>query len=188
MIKSQEPPSPKKRAAAASAGTERIGFAVAACSLGSVLVAVSQKGVCAVFLGDDPQALAHQLQERFPAAQIEKAQPGCEATVAQVVKLIENPQAAFDLPLDLRGTAFQEKVWQALREIPCGSTATYTEVAARLGRPLAVRAVAGACGANRIAVAIPCHRVVRADGDVSGYRWGVERKRALLKREGVAGH
>ncbi|MGO4330245.1 bifunctional DNA-binding transcriptional regulator/O6-methylguanine-DNA methyltransferase Ada [Cupriavidus sp. 2TAF22] len=163
-----------------------IRFAVGECSLGSILVAQSERGVCAILLGDDPDALARELQDQFPKANLIGGDAGFEQLIAQVVGLIEAPSLGFDLPLDVRGTAFQERVWQALREIPPGSTASYAEIAARIGAPKAVRAVAQACGANHIAVAIPCHRVVRSDGQLSGYRWGVERKRSLLEREGQA--
>jgi len=160
-----------------------IRFAVGECALGSVLVAASEKGVCAVLLGDDPDALARDLQDRFPKAQLIGGDAAFERLVAEVVGLVANPGGGLDLPLDVRGTAFQQRVWEALRAIPAGSTATYAEVAERIGRPKAVRAVARACGANPIAVAIPCHRVVRTDGSLSGYRWGVERKAELLRRE-----
>jgi len=160
-------------------GTEEaIRFAVGKCSLGSILVAASEKGVCAILLGDDAEALARDLQARFPQAGLIGVDRNFEGVATQVVRFFETPDLSFDLPLDVRGTAFQQKVWQALRQIPAGSTASYTEIAKRIGSPRAVRAVA-----NPIAVAIPCHRVVRKDGDLSGYRWGVERKRALLVRE-----
>ncbi len=160
-----------------------IPFAIGECSLGSILLASSAKGVCAIFLGDYANALARDLEERFPDARLIGGDAACEALVAQVIRFVELPSVGLDLPLDVRGTAFQQRVWQALREIPAGSTASYTEVAQRIGAPQAVRAVAGACAANAIAVAIPCHRVVRQDGALSGYRWGIERKRALLQRE-----
>ncbi|MGT2433156.1 bifunctional DNA-binding transcriptional regulator/O6-methylguanine-DNA methyltransferase Ada [Cupriavidus basilensis] len=160
-----------------------IRFAVGECSLGSILVARSERGVCAILLGDDPDALARELQDQFPKANLIGGDAGFEQWIAQVVGLIEAPSLGLDLPLDVRGTAFQERVWQALREIPAGTTASYAEIAARIGAPKAVRAVAQACGANHLAVAIPCHRVVRSDGNLSGYRWGVERKRELLERE-----
>jgi AraC family transcriptional regulator of adaptative response/methylated-DNA-[protein]-cysteine methyltransferase len=160
-----------------------IRFAVGQCSLGAILVARSERGVCAILLGDDPQALVHDLQDRFPNAQLVGGDADFEQWVAQVVGFVEAPALGLALPLDLRGTAFQQRVWQALREIPPGRTSTYTEIAARIGAPKAVRAVAGACAANALAVAIPCHRVVRLDGSLSGYRWGVQRKRALLARE-----
>ncbi len=163
-----------------------IQFAVGECSLGSILVAKSPKGVCAILLGDDPDTLLRDLQDRFPRARLIGGDADFEAMVAQVVGFIEAPGLGFGLPLDVRGTAFQQRVWQALREIPTGSTASYTEIARRIGAPKAVRAVAAACAANALAVAIPCHRVVRTDGALSGYRWGVERKRALLAREGRA--
>ena len=139
--------------------------------------------MCAILLGDDPEALVRELQDRFPKARLVGGDAGFEALVAQVVGLVEAPGRDLDLPLDVRGTAFQQRVWQALREIPAGSTASYAEIAAGIGAPRAVRAVAQACAANPVAVAIPCHRVVRADGALSGYRWGVERKRELLRRE-----
>lgn len=160
-----------------------IRFAIGECSLGSILVAQSERGVCAILLGDDPNQLARDLQDQFPNAHLIGADTGFEAVVAKVVGLVEAPGLGLDLPLDIQGTAFQERVWQALREIPVGSTASYTDIAQRIGMPKAVRAVAQACGANRLAVAIPCHRVVRSDGSLSGYRWGVERKRQLLDRE-----
>jgi AraC family transcriptional regulator, regulatory protein of adaptative response / methylated-DNA-[protein]-cysteine methyltransferase len=163
-----------------------IRFAVGECSIGSVLVALSPKGVCAILLGDDPDALGRDLQDRFPQANLIGGDAGFEELVAKVVGLVEAPSVGLDLPLDIRGTAFQQRVWQALREIPAGRTASYTDIARRIGEPKAVRGVAQACGANKIAVAIPCHRVLRNDGALSGYRWGVERKRALLDKEASA--
>jgi len=160
-----------------------IRFAVGECSLGSILVAATEKGICAISLGRDPTRLLRDLQDRFPRAQLIGGDRDFEKTVAKVVGFVEAPALGFDLPLDVRGTAFQQRVWKALRAIPAGKTATYTEIAKRLGAPQAVRAVAGACAANKIAVAIPCHRVVRTDGALAGYRWGIERKRALLARE-----
>ena len=160
-----------------------IRFAIGECSLGAILVAASARGVCAILLGDDPDALARDLQDRFPRAEIIGADAGFEQTVARVVASVEAPGLGLDLPLDVRGTAFQQRVWQALRDIPAGETASYAQVAGRIGMPKAARAVAQACAANALAVAIPCHRVVRNDGNLSGYRWGVERKRALLDRE-----
>jgi AraC family transcriptional regulator of adaptative response/methylated-DNA-[protein]-cysteine methyltransferase len=157
-------------------------FALGECSLGSVLVAASDKGVVAIQFGEDPDALLRSLQDRFPKAKLVGGDAEFDGIVARVVGMVERP-GDVDLPLDVRGTAFQQRVWQALRQIPCGSTASYAEIAARIGQPKAVRAVAGACAANEIAIAIPCHRVVRTDGADSGYRWGLERKRALLKRE-----
>jgi AraC family transcriptional regulator of adaptative response/methylated-DNA-[protein]-cysteine methyltransferase len=160
-----------------------IRFAVGACSLGHVLVAATDKGVCAILLGDDPEVLVRDLQDRFPKAALTGGDAGFEALVAQVVGLVEAPGGPSSLPLDIGGTAFQQRVWQALLAIPPGRTATYAEVAQAIGAPAAARAVALACGANPLAVAIPCHRVVRQDGGLSGYRWGVARKRALLDRE-----
>ena len=160
-----------------------IRFAVGQCSLGAILVAQSQRGICAILLGDDPDRLVRDLQDRFPKATMIGGDDGFEQLIAQVVGFIEAPALGLHLPLDVRGTAFQERVWQALREIPPGTTVSYAEIAERIGAPKAVRAVAQACGANPIAVAIPCHRVVRRDSNISGYRWGVERKRELLQRE-----
>lgn len=160
-----------------------IRFAVGDCSLGAILVAATEVGVCAILLGDDPAALVRDLQDQFPRATLIGGDARFERRVAQVVGFVEAPALGLDLPLDVRGTAFQQRVWQALRDIPAGSTATYAQIAARIGAPKAVRAVAQACAANAIAVAIPCHRVVRSDGALSGYRWGVERKRRLLERE-----
>ena len=160
-----------------------IRFAVGDCSLGSILVAQSDRGVCAILLGDDPEALLNDLQDRFPQAELRGGEEDFEEIVAKVVGFVEAPQLGLDLPLDIRGTAFQQRVWQALRELPSGSTASYTEIAHRIGSPKSVRAVAGACAANPLAVAIPCHRVVRSDGGLSGYRWGIERKRRLIDRE-----
>lgn len=163
-----------------------IRFAVGECSLGSILVAITGKGVCAILLGDDPGALVRDLQDRFPNAELIGGDRDFERLVAQVIGFVEAPALGLDLPLDVRGTAFQQRVWQALRQIPAGSTASYTEVARRIGSPKAVRAVAHACASNALAVAIPCHRVVRKGGGLSGYRWGVERKRALLAREAAS--
>lgn len=160
-----------------------IRFAVGECSLGAVLVAQSAVGVCAISLGDDPERLVHELQERFQNAELVGGDREFERVVAEVIGFLEEPALGLRLPLDVRGTVFQERVWRALSEIPAGTTVSYTELAERIGAPTAARAVAQACGKNKIAVAIPCHRVVRRDGDLAGYRWGVERKRALLARE-----
>jgi AraC family transcriptional regulator of adaptative response/methylated-DNA-[protein]-cysteine methyltransferase len=162
---------------------EKIRFAIAETTLGSILVASSAKGVAAILLGDDPGALARDLQDRFPNATLIGADADYEALVAKVVGLVEAPRVGLDLPLDVRGTAFQQRVWQVLRAIPAGQTLSYADVAARIGAPSATRAVAGACAANKLAIAIPCHRVVRNDGTLSGYAWGVERKRRLLAIE-----
>lgn len=160
-----------------------IRFAVGECSLGSILVAQSQRGVCAILMGNDPDQLVRDLQDQFPQADLLGGDADFEQVVAKVVGFVQAPALGLDLPLDIRGTAFQERVWQALRQIPAGRTATYTQIAQELGIPKAVRAVANACGANFLAVAIPCHRVVRKDGSLSGYRWGVDRKRKLLDHE-----
>jgi AraC family transcriptional regulator of adaptative response/methylated-DNA-[protein]-cysteine methyltransferase len=162
---------------------ETITFAVGHCSLGAVLVARAQRGLCAILIGDDPDALARDLQDRFPHAEFIGGDAGFEEVVACVVGFVEAPARGLDLPLDIRGTAFQQRVWDALRAIPPGETVSYATLAERLGVPSGHRAVAGACAANALAVAIPCHRVVRTDGGLSGYRWGVERKQALIERE-----
>ncbi len=168
----------------AGGSNEAIRFAIGQCSLGAILVAATERGLCAILLGDDADALARELQDRFPRATLRGDDADFARTVALVVGFVEAPGVGLDLPLDIRGTAFQQRVWQALRAIPPGTTASYADIAARIGQPRAVRAVAQACGANALAVAIPCHRVVRSDGALSGYRWGVQRKRALLEREG----
>ncbi|MGH7006037.1 MAG: bifunctional DNA-binding transcriptional regulator/O6-methylguanine-DNA methyltransferase Ada [Alphaproteobacteria bacterium] len=170
---------------AGGAGTT-IRFAIGECSLGAILVAATEKGVCAIEFGDDPEALARSLQDRFPKARLIGGDKDFERLVAKVVGFVEAPAGGLDLPLDIRGTTFQQRVWRALRAIPAGSTATYAEIAKRIGRPRSVRAVAQACASNGLAVAIPCHRVIRTDGSRSGYRWGIERKRALLDREAAA--
>jgi len=167
----------------AGGGGATIRFAIGACTLGAILVAATATGICAILLGDDPDALARDLQDRFPKAELLGAEADFERTVARVVALVEAPEIGLDLPLDVRGTAFQQRVWQALRGIPAGRTVSYAELAALVGAPKGARAVACACAANPLAVAIPCHRVVRNDGALSGYRWGVERKQALLERE-----
>jgi AraC family transcriptional regulator, regulatory protein of adaptative response / methylated-DNA-[protein]-cysteine methyltransferase len=164
------------------AGTD-IYFAIGECSLGFILVARSERGVCAVLLGDDADDLTRDLQTRFPRAKLIGGDTEFEQLVSKIVSYIEAPAVGLELPLDVRGTSFQRRVWQALRKIPSGSTASYSDIAKLIGEPKAVRAVAQACGANPLAVVIPCHRVVRSDGALSGYRWGVERKRALLERE-----
>ena len=157
-------------------------FTMGGCSLGSFLVAKSERGVCSILIGEDPARLAQDLRIQFPKANLIDEQ-GHEDLVAQVAGLIEKPGAGPELPLDVHGTAFQQLVWGAVQRIPAGCTASYSEIANQIGAPGAVRAVAQACGANTLAVAIPCHRVIRSDGSLSGYRWGVERKRALLARE-----
>ena len=167
---------------AGGAGAE-IRFAIGECSLGAILVARSEKGVCAIMMGEDPDALLRELQDRFRNARLIGADSDFEAIVAKVVAFVEAPGLGLDLPLDVRGTAFQQRVWRALQAIPVGATASYADIARAIGAPKAVRAVAGACAANPVALAIPCHRVVRSDGALSGYRWGVERKRVLLERE-----
>lgn len=160
-----------------------IRFAVGQCSLGAILVAQSQRGICAILLGEDPEQLVRDLQDQFPKAELIGSDGDFEQLIAQVVGFIETPSIGLHLPLDVQGTAFQERVWRALCEIPPGTTVSYTEIAERIGTPKAVRAVAQACANNHIAVAIPCHRVVRRNGDLAGYRWGIDRKRELLRRE-----
>jgi AraC family transcriptional regulator of adaptative response/methylated-DNA-[protein]-cysteine methyltransferase len=162
---------------------EEIRFAVGQSSLGAILVASSTKGVAAILLGDDPHALVRNLQDRFPKARLIGGDNEYEALVARVIGFVEAPEIGLDLPLDVRGTAFQQRVWRALTEIPVGQTVSYTELARRIGEAKSVRGVAGACAANNLAVAIPCHRVVRSDGSLSGYAWGIERKRVLLDKE-----
>ena len=167
----------------AGGAAQNIRFAIGQCSLGAILVAQSVRGICAILLGDDADTLARDLQDRFAHAHLIGEDAAFEALVAQVVAFVEAPGLGLNLPLDVRGTALQQRVWQALQAIPAGQTASYAEVAQRIGAPTAVRAVARACAANALAVAIPCHRVVKSDGALSGYRWGVERKRTLLARE-----
>jgi AraC family transcriptional regulator of adaptative response/methylated-DNA-[protein]-cysteine methyltransferase len=162
---------------------ETIRFALGECSLGAVLVAATARGLCAIELGDNPDALLAGFQERFSRADLMGGDPAFDAWVAQIVGFLDDPATGLGLPLDIRGTAFQRRVWEALRRIPAGETVTYAQLADRLGAPSAVRAVAGACAANRLAVAIPCHRVVRTGGGMAGYRWGIVRKRRLLERE-----
>jgi AraC family transcriptional regulator of adaptative response/methylated-DNA-[protein]-cysteine methyltransferase len=167
----------------AGGANEEIRFAVGETSLGAILVASSTRGVVSILLGDDPNQLVRDLQDRFPKARLIGADRDYEALVARVVGLVEAPRIGLNLPLDVRGTAFEQRVWQALREIPAGETASYTEIARHIGAPRAARAVAASCAANKLALAIPCHRVIRNDGALSGYAWGAERKRELLDRE-----
>ena len=169
----------------AGAAHEEIRFAVGQTSLGTILIASSAKGIAAILLGDDPDDLVRDLQDRFPKAHLIGADRDYQSLVARVVGFVDSPASDLNLPLDVRGTAFQRRVWRALQAIPVGNQVTYAEVARRIGLPKAVRAVAGACAANNLAVAIPCHRVVRTDGSLSGYAWGVERKRTLLDRESM---
>lgn len=175
------PETGESRPAPASGGEIR--FAVGDGALGVILLAASERGVCAILLGDEPDALLGELRERFPAACLTGGDADLGRLVGRVAGFIEAPRQGLELPLDIRGTVFQRRVWEVLRQIPPGETLSYAEVARRIGAPTAVRAVARACGANALALAIPCHRVVRSDGGLSGYRWGVERKRALLERE-----
>jgi AraC family transcriptional regulator of adaptative response/methylated-DNA-[protein]-cysteine methyltransferase len=170
----------------AGGADEELRFAIGQSSLGAILIASSATGVASILIGDDPETLVEDLQDRFPKARLIGDDTDYEQLVARVVGLVESPNRGLDLPLDVRGTAFQQRVWQALRDIPAGRTASYAEIAERVGAPKSVRAVAGACAANKIAIAIPCHRVVRTDGALSGYAWGVERKRALIEREAAA--
>jgi AraC family transcriptional regulator of adaptative response/methylated-DNA-[protein]-cysteine methyltransferase len=167
----------------AGGANEEIRFAVGQTSLGAILVASSRKGVASILLGDDPDELVRDLQDRFPNAHLIGADRNYEVLVARVVGLVESPGIGLDLPLDVRCTAFEQRVWRALQEIPAGETVSYAEIARRIGSPKAARAVAGACAANNVAIVIPCHRVVRSNGALSGYAWGTERKRELLDRE-----
>ncbi|NOT85014.1 MAG: methylated-DNA--[protein]-cysteine S-methyltransferase [Methylococcaceae bacterium] len=170
---------------AARAGVDHIEIncALAKCSLGLVLLALNIRGVCAIVLGDDSEALLRHVQNKFPQAILVSGNTAIEPLLAKVVAYIEAPILGLDLPIDYHGTDFQQQVWQALREIPVGATVSYAEIAQRIGVPKAARAVAAACAANSLAVIIPCHRVVRRDGGLSGYRWGVARKAELLRRE-----
>jgi AraC family transcriptional regulator of adaptative response/methylated-DNA-[protein]-cysteine methyltransferase len=176
----------QKQARSAAVLSDPVRYAIGQCSLGHVLVAQSDRGVCGILLGDGPEALARDLRARFPEARLIDSARDLENVVMAVVQLIEAPATGVNLPLDLRGTAFQRRVWRALRRIRPGETASYRDIAARIGAPRAVRAVAQACGANHLAVAVPCHRVIRSDGGLSGYRWGSGRKHALLQREARA--
>lgn len=182
-IENRSGPSTRKAAVHTGGEKSETRFAVAACPLGAILVARSGTGLCAILLGDEPDTLVRDLRRRFPTAAVVGPDAALEDDVARVVRFVEAPASGLDLPLDMRGTEFQRRVWQALRAIPPGTTATYAEIASRIGAPKSVRAVARACAANALAVAIPCHRVVKSDGALSGYRWGVARKRALLGRE-----
>lgn len=164
-----------------------IRYAIDRCSLGWVLAGADDKGLCSIELGDNADSLRSALQSRFPGATLEHASDNLGGRLPKVVRLIDALQSGLDLPLSIQGTGFQQRVWEALRAIPAGQTVSYAELAAKVGSPKAVRAVAGACAANRLAVVIPCHRVVRSDGNLSGYRWGVERKRTLLAREAESG-
>jgi AraC family transcriptional regulator of adaptative response/methylated-DNA-[protein]-cysteine methyltransferase len=162
---------------------EEILFAIGDSSLGALLVAQSVKGICAVMFGRTPSELKRDLQDRFPLAILVKGDSKTEKLLVNVLKLIEDPMHSLDMSLDERGTQFQQRVWNALREIPAGVTASYSEIARKIGQPKSARAVARACATNPLAIIIPCHRVVRSDGSISGYRWGVECKKNLLQRE-----
>lgn len=162
---------------------ERIQYTLAESYLGWALVAATEKGICAIELGDTPEELTNRLRARFPQAKLSSGDPQFSQWAARALAHLESPRQGGDLPLDIQGTAFQRRVWQELREIPAGETASYTQIAAQIGAPKAVRAVASACASNKIAVVIPCHRVLRADGSLGGYRWGLARKQRLLDRE-----
>ncbi len=170
----------------AGGDAEELRFAIGQCSLGAILVASSVRGVSAILLGNDADELVRDLQDQFPRARLIGGDDEYERLVALVVGFVEAPRVGLDLPLDIRGTAFQQRVWQALRAIPAGTTVSYTDIAAAIGAPSSVRAVAQACASNALAVAIPCHRVVRSDGNLAGYRWGIDRKRQLLSSEAGA--
>jgi AraC family transcriptional regulator of adaptative response/methylated-DNA-[protein]-cysteine methyltransferase len=167
----------------AASSHHTIQYAFADSSLGAVAVARSSRGICAILLADHPRELLSELRQNFPAARLAEDAEGLAPTLTRIVRFVETPAAGLDLPLDVHGTEFQQRVWRALRKIPAGTTASYADIARRIDAPKSVRAVAQACGANTLALAIPCHRVVRSDGALSGYRWGVTRKRALLDRE-----
>ena len=170
---------------AATVADNRICYTVGQCTLGSILVATSAKGIRALSLGDDQETLTRELRDDCSIADLVAKEADLGPVLAQVINFVENPATGLDLPLDVEGTSFQRRVWQALCKIPAGSTASYGEVAARIGAPKEAYAVGEACAANKIAVAIPCHRVVRKDGRLAGYRWGFKRKRALLRRETI---
>ena len=173
----------KPSAYRAGGSAETIRFALGECSLGAILVAFTERGLCAISLGDDEDALARELAQLFPKATLERADATYQRQLRRVITLVEKPALGIDLPLDVRGTAFQERVWRTLSKVPAGQTLTYTELAKLVGTPRAVRAVASACAANRLAIAIPCHRIIATSGKLTGYRWGIERKRELLERE-----
>jgi AraC family transcriptional regulator of adaptative response/methylated-DNA-[protein]-cysteine methyltransferase len=184
MMTSAEMMHARSTAGSDSAGLP-IRFGLGDCSLGKILVATTDRGICAILLGDDPKVLLRDLEDRFPQSRLSGGDRALERVMAEVVDFVENPAGGLDLPLDLRGTPFQHRVWQALREIPAGSRTSYGEIAERIGAPKEAYAVGEACAANMIAVAIPCHRVVRKDGGLGDYRWGFRRKRAMLKRESL---
>lgn len=163
-----------------------IRYGNAPCVLGVLLLAATDKGICSIELGDNEKDLTEALRHRFPRAQLEPMNEQIEQWLRALVQFIEQPRSALQLPLDIQGTAFQRQVWQALQDIPLGTTASYTDIAARIGKPSAARAVATACASNTLALAIPCHRVIRGNGELAGYRWGIERKRELLQREAKA--
>lgn len=158
-------------------------FDLGECSLGRVLVAASDVGLCAIFLGESEDALILDLKRRFGGVRLQEAKARLNPMLDQVIRFLENPESGLEVALDLRGTAFQKRVWEELRRIPSGETASYAEIARRIGQPKAARAVARACAENPLAVVVPCHRVVKRDGDLAGYRWGIERKWGLLQRE-----
>lgn len=162
-----------------------IRYSVKKCSLGNVLIAATERGICTILLGETADFLIQDLRQRFPKDELEKADVALANWVSYTTEFIEKPRQEFNLPLDIRGTAFQQRVWHTLKEIPVGKTVSYTEIARQIGSPKAVRAIAQACASNSLAVVIPCHRVIRSDGALSGYRWGVERKQALLNREAL---
>jgi AraC family transcriptional regulator of adaptative response/methylated-DNA-[protein]-cysteine methyltransferase len=166
--------------------SERISYTLTLSSLGTMLIAASDTGICAITLGDDPAFLVRDLHTRFPHADLTKQTSKLKSRASVIKRHLQNPKTSWTVPLDVRGTAFQQRVWQALREIPLGKTASYADIAKKIGKPKAMRAVAQACSANHIAIAIPCHRVIRNDGSLSGYCWGVDRKAALLKKEATA--
>ena len=162
----------------------KIGYSVAKTTLGNLLVASTERGVSAVYLGENERTLVSELRKEYPRAEIAEAAKGKQPWVSEIVKRVEGDAPSVELPLDVQATAFQRLVWQELQKIPRGTTRTYTEVAKALGKPRSVRAVARACATNPVSIVVPCHRVIRTDGQLAGYRWGLERKEALLQREG----
>lgn len=163
----------------------QIAYTITECSLGRLLVAATDVGICSVTLGEEDETLTHNLRAEYPQAEYAEDNRALQAHVQAILHYLNGQQPHLDLPLDVRATAFQQRVWEELRRIPYGTTASYSEIARRLGQPSATRAVARACATNPVALVTPCHRVVRENGDLSGYRWGIERKRKLLAQEGA---
>jgi AraC family transcriptional regulator of adaptative response/methylated-DNA-[protein]-cysteine methyltransferase len=163
----------------------QIGYSIARTTLGNVLVAATERGISAVYLGENEKTLVSELRREYPRAEIKQSAPANQRWIQEIVNRVEGTAPSLDLPLDVHATAFQRRVWQELQKIPRGTTQSYTQVARRLGKPKSVRAVARACATNPVSIVVPCHRVVRADGQLAGYRWGLHRKEKLLEREGA---